>query len=59
MNATGMSMRATPTESVLTAEESIASIIPLHKPKKAKTAAERARAYRKRTAKGKGRNLTK
>src|SRR5258707_14295436 len=35
-------------ESVPTADGSIASIIPLHQPKKAKTGAQRARAYRQR-----------
>jgi hypothetical protein len=30
------------------ADETLASVIPLHKPKKAKTGAERARAYRQR-----------
>jgi len=35
-------------EAVPMADESIASIIPLHQPKKAKTGAERARAYRQR-----------
>jgi hypothetical protein len=40
--------RATPNEPVPMAEESIASIIPLHQSKKAKTDAERARAYRQR-----------
>jgi len=37
-----------PREAVPMAEESIASIIPLHQSKKAKTDAERARAYRQR-----------
>src|SRR5258706_13890586 len=35
-------------EAVPMADESIASIIPLHQPKKAKTGAQRARAYRQR-----------
>jgi hypothetical protein len=47
MNVTDMSLRATP-EAVPTADETIASIIPLHQPKKARTGARRARAYRPR-----------
>jgi hypothetical protein len=43
-----MSPRATPNEAVPMADETIASIIPLHQPKKAKTGAQRARAYRQR-----------
>jgi hypothetical protein len=43
-----MSPRATPNEAVPMADETLASIIPLHQPKKAKTGAERARAYRRR-----------
>jgi hypothetical protein len=45
---TDMSLRATPNEAVPAADETIASIIPLHQPKKAKTSAQRARAYRQR-----------
>jgi hypothetical protein len=33
------------------ADKSIASVIPLHQPKKAKTGAERSRAYRQRRRK--------
>jgi hypothetical protein len=51
MNVTDMSLRATPNEPVPTADETIASIIPLHQPKKAKTGARRARAHRPRTRK--------
>ena len=47
MNVTDMS----PSEAVPTADETIASIIPLHKPKRAKTAAERSRDYRERKRK--------
>src|SRR5258708_10271221 len=43
-----MSPRATPKEAVPMADETIASIIPLHQPKRAKTGAQRARAYRQR-----------
>jgi hypothetical protein len=43
-----MSPPATANEAVRMTDESIASIIPLHQPKKAKTDAERARAYRQR-----------
>ena len=43
-----MSPRATPNEAVPMADETIASIIPLHQSKKAKTGAQRARAYRQR-----------
>jgi hypothetical protein len=38
-------------EAVPTADETIASVIPLHQPKKAKTGAERSRAYRQRKRK--------
>lgn len=48
MAVTDMSICATTTDPDLTTDESIASIIPLRKPKTAKTAAERARAYRNR-----------
>jgi hypothetical protein len=48
VNVTDMSPRATSNEAVPAADESIASIIPLHQPKKAKTGADRARAYRQR-----------
>jgi hypothetical protein len=40
-------------EAVPTADETIASVIPLHQPKKAKTGAERSRAYRQRKRKAK------
>jgi hypothetical protein len=51
MSVTDMSPRATPNEAVPATDEPIASIISLHqpkKPRKAKTGAERARAYRER-----------
>jgi hypothetical protein len=44
---------ATPHEAAPTADQTIASSIPLRQPKKAKTDAERARAYRKRKRKEK------
>ena len=48
VNVTDMSPRATSNEAAPTADETIASIIPLRQPKKAKTDAARARAYRQR-----------
>ena len=45
---TDMSPRATSNEAVPAADETIASVIPLHQPKKAKSGAQRARAYRQR-----------
>jgi hypothetical protein len=48
VNVTDMSPRATSNEAVPAADETIASVIPLHQPKKAKTGAQRARAYRQR-----------
>jgi hypothetical protein len=55
-----MAARATPKKAVPMVDETIASIIPLHQPKKAKTGAQRARAYRQRkTAKSKGRGLVR
>ena len=51
MNVTDMSLRATPNEPIPTADEMIASIIPLHQPKKAKTGAKRARVYKQRKGK--------
>src|SRR5690349_5181190 len=40
-----------PNEAAPMADETVASIIPLHQPKKAKTGAQRARAYRQRKRK--------
>jgi hypothetical protein len=48
VSVTDMSGRATPNEAIPTADETTASVIPLRKPKKAKTGAERTRAYRER-----------
>jgi len=48
VNVTDMSPRATSNEAAPTADETIASIVPLRQPKKAKTDAARARAYRQR-----------
>ena len=48
VNVTDMSPRATSNEAAPTADETIASIIPLRQPKKAKTDAARARAYKQR-----------
>ena len=48
VNVTDMSPRATSNEAAPTADETIASIIPLRQSKKAKTDAARARAYRQR-----------
>jgi len=43
-----ISQTAIANEAAPMADETLASVIPLHKPKKAKTGAERARAYRQR-----------
>jgi hypothetical protein len=43
-----MSPPATTDEAIPTADGTVASVIRLHQPKKAKTGAERARAYRQR-----------
>ena len=48
MKVTDMSPRATPNEAVPIANPSASTIIPLRKPKKAKSGAERSRAYRER-----------
>jgi hypothetical protein len=48
VNVTDMSPRATSNEAAPTAHETIAPIIPLRQPKKAKTDAARALAYRQR-----------
>jgi hypothetical protein len=53
VSVTDISLRTTTNDTVPTTEEPIASIIPLHKPKKkkAKSGAERSRDYRKRQKK--------
>jgi len=48
LSATSTQSLTTPYEAAPMADETLASVIPLHKPKKAKTGAERARAYRQR-----------